>query len=334
MTTAQAPDQGTLRNQGHWRAKETSGHGMITAQGDWRAKETSGHGMTTAQAPDQGDWRAKETSGHGMTTAQAPDQQGYSVSQGGMTEGSDQSSSGGLVSNVVALFRGGSVQEKHGDFRATSPGISQQSSWGKFDFQEENVTNGRKFLAFHDGAPLSYHMAMTLMQQEHSNFLSEFLRKLRHGVGYKAYFFETPPVTREQAGHTQFEFVLIDAPSMYKIHTDESSFAEHFRKQRVGTIVTFENLGRDSLLVAPCPFLSNVTKKKSNNHFAHLATFVREGNEVQVNEFWKVVAEKMLDRLRSGPGRVWLSTSGLGIYWLHVRMDSYPKYYTYQPYKQ
>ena len=30
---------------------------------------------------------------------------------------------------------------------------------------------------------------------------------------------------------------------------------------------------------------------------------------------------------------LWVSTSGLGVYWLHVRLDSYPKYYQHAPYK-
>ena len=29
----------------------------------------------------------------------------------------------------------------------------------------------------------------------------------------------------------------------------------------------------------------------------------------------------------------WLSTAGMGVYWLHVRVDSRPKYYRYQGYK-
>ena len=31
---------------------------------------------------------------------------------------------------------------------------------------------------------------------------------------------------------------------------------------------------------------------------------------------------------------VWTSTSGLGVYWLHVRLDSRPKYYQHQPFKK
>jgi len=34
-----------------------------------------------------------------------------------------------------------------------------------------------------------------------------------------------------------------------------------------------------------------------------------------------------------GAQPVWLNTSGLGIYWLHIRLDSSPKYYTHAPYR-
>jgi hypothetical protein len=37
-------------------------------------------------------------------------------------------------------------------------------------------------------------------------------------------------------------------------------------------------------------------------------------------------------RLSARP--LWLSTSGLGVAWLHVRLDSRPKYYSYAPYRR
>ena len=30
---------------------------------------------------------------------------------------------------------------------------------------------------------------------------------------------------------------------------------------------------------------------------------------------------------------LWLSSAGLGIYWLHLRLDSRPKNYSFQPYR-
>ncbi|MDF9799652.1 hypothetical protein OKW21_004915 [Catalinimonas alkaloidigena] len=29
-----------------------------------------------------------------------------------------------------------------------------------------------------------------------------------------------------------------------------------------------------------------------------------------------------------------MSTSGLGVYWLHIRLDSRPKYYQFDPYRK
>jgi hypothetical protein len=42
--------------------------------------------------------------------------------------------------------------------------------------------------------------------------------------------------------------------------------------------------------------------------------------------------EKEEERFVSDERR-WLSTSGLGVSWLHMRLDSTPKYYNWQPYK-
>jgi len=57
---------------------------------------------------------------------------------------------------------------------------------------------------------------------------------------------------------------------------------------------------------------------------------VREAPIEQVEEFWKIVAEQYEVAINEVP--IWLSTHGLGVYWLHVRIDTYPKYYHYQPY--
>jgi hypothetical protein len=50
----------------------------------------------------------------------------------------------------------------------------------------------------------------------------------------------------------------------------------------------------------------------------------------QVGELWRVTAEALETRLGDVP--VWLSTAGLGVYWLHIRLDSRPKYYRHRPY--
>ena len=66
--------------------------------------------------------------------------------------------------------------------------------------------------------------------------------------------------------------------------------------------------------------------------FAHLASFVRDGGaSAQADRFLRATGEAVLERLGTRP--LWVSTSGAGVYWLHLRLDSDPKYYTYSPYR-
>jgi hypothetical protein len=45
-----------------------------------------------------------------------------------------------------------------------------------------------------------------------------------------------------------------------------------------------------------------------------------------------LLGKKAMERLESSSNRFWISTSGLGVPWVHVRLDRYPKYYQYGPY--
>jgi hypothetical protein len=98
-----------------------------------------------------------------------------------------------------------------------------------------------------------------------------------------------------------------------------------------GGVCSFANLGRDATLVSPVPLddLDDAT-------YSHLARFVREAPERQVLEFWKKAASTYLDVLKrkdKDDGRddevgTWFSTNGMGVAWLHLRIDDRPKYYS------
>ena len=45
---------------------------------------------------------------------------------------------------------------------------------------------------------------------------------------------------------------------------------------------------------------------------------------------WRTVGEAVSERITDRP--LWLSTAGGGVAWLHVRLDSRPKYYGHTPY--
>jgi hypothetical protein len=102
---------------------------------------------------------------------------------------------------------------------------------------------------------------------------------------------------------------------------DTESFAEHFRRDR--DVVTFASLGGDAVLVAPCP-------DPAGGNLAHLASFTATASPRRQQALWNAVGDAFAARIGARP--LWLSTAGHGVGWLHVRLDSRPKYYRHTDY--
>lgn len=93
----------------------------------------------------------------------------------------------------------------------------------------------------------------------------------------------------------------------------------------------FSNLDGSSMLIAPKNILLDDDTSKGDTVYGHLATFVRGAPTPQIVELWRLTALSFLKRLEvKSPNTVWLSTSGVGVAWLHFRLDSQPKYYQYK----
>ena len=62
---------------------------------------------------------------------------------------------------------------------------------------------------------------------------------------------------------------------------------------------------------------------------------MRGAAKEQQQLLWSLVAEQLQMRLYSGPrsSPVWLNTDGSGVPWLHVRLDSKPKYIKHAEYR-
>ena len=188
--------------------------------------------------------------------------------------------------------------------------------------QRELINNDRihQISIFESNKQITYLEVIELWQQDKS--FRTFFISLLADTPMPAYFWETPPVT-EATVDRAFEFVLIDSPKLADIEPDPSDF-KHYFESATEEVVTFSNLGNDALLVVPCP----ISKIPASTH---LANFVREAPESQQHLLWKTVGQSLQQRLNQQP--IWVSTSGLGVHWLHVRLDSRPKYYCYKPYK-
>lgn len=179
--------------------------------------------------------------------------------------------------------------------------------------------NGWKISLAQGGSTLAYADAVQCLRNDAS--FRDMLTTTVADTPFRACFWEVRPVASNTLDGP-FEFVVVDSPALASVSADRQSFAQYFRRGQ--SVVTFENLGGDATLVAPAP-------ASERSRYAHLLAFLRSAPESQVHEFWQAVGSAVANRLGAAP--LWLSTSGLGVHWLHVRLDSRPKYYTYAPYR-
>jgi hypothetical protein len=139
-------------------------------------------------------------------------------------------------------------------------------------------------------------------------------------VPFDAYCWECPPL-QETNLEQPFECVFVASPSLARMPLDREAFGEHFRPGC--RVVTFDNLGGDAVLVAPCP-------DTADGDFGHLASFTATASRAHQGALWEAVGYALESRIGRRP--LWLNTAGHGVAWLHVRLDSRPKYYRHVPY--
>ncbi|NEO99882.1 MAG: hypothetical protein F6K58_14615 [Symploca sp. SIO2E9] len=146
-------------------------------------------------------------------------------------------------------------------------------------------------------------------------------------IPYPAFFWETPPINQKTLEQT-FEFVTLNSPQLANVLPEPDAFAQHIGDSMNRDLVkVFPNLGGDALLIAPC-------QNGPQQHYTHLAKFVRCAPKKQIDKFWRTIGYTLEQTLQARePHPLWVSTSGLGVYWLHVRIDSFPKYYQHAPYR-
>ena len=171
------------------------------------------------------------------------------------------------------------------------------------------------------GTVLSYEEVIRLWRVD-AGFRALFIQTLRDAP-FEAYFWETPPVSNTTV--RDFEYVLVEAPALAGARADGNSFRNQFKAARHDDVAVFENLGQDACLIAPCP-------RGEPDDYPHLASFSRNASDGQQQQLWQQVGEVLAGVVGAEP--VWLSTSGLGVFWVHIRLDRRPKYYTFAPYRR
>jgi len=173
----------------------------------------------------------------------------------------------------------------------------------------------------HD-APLSFR-AYLLALRDDPAFADRYTAQLLDQAP-RAFFWEHPPLSASTLT-APAELALVPAPALAGQRQDPAPFADHFARNPDGGVAHFSNLGGDAELIAPCPAAA------ACDH-AHLAVFLRSAPKDAVRELWRATARAVLDRVGDAP--LWLSTSGLGVAWLHLRLDTRPKYIVHAPYRR
>ncbi len=153
----------------------------------------------------------------------------------------------------------------------------------------------------------------------------QFFSRLFRESSCDAFRWELPGLTVSTMAEP-FECVLINAPELHARPADSSVFADYFKNgEQFGAVTSFRNLGGDALMIVPVPPLAR-------SAFGHFAQFLRNAPDGQTEALWKVIGESVASAIGETP--LWLNTAGDGVAWLHVRLDSQPKYYRFAPYKR
>ncbi|GAB5407295.1 MAG: hypothetical protein Aurels2KO_55260 [Aureliella sp.] len=190
-----------------------------------------------------------------------------------------------------------------------------------WDTRIETLKDGRteRFVISKDNSPLSYANVLSLWQGN-AHFRSYYTRLLADS-SFAAYRWETPCVTTATLDR-DFEFVLLRSDALAR-PVDATAFRSHFSPG--AEVAVFPNLGGDAVLIVPCPVADL-------SIYGHLGSFIRHAPESQLHGLWQSVAVAMAERVSNRP--VWLSTAGMGVSWLHVRLDDRPKYYGHSAFRR
>lgn len=167
---------------------------------------------------------------------------------------------------------------------------------------------------------MTWREVLTLWQNDPE--FGRFYLRLLADVPFEAYFWEHPPITLGQLDK-DYEVSIYDSRVLAGKRADSRRFASFFEPDL--PVVSFLNLGGDARLIVPCP-------QAPEDAFTHLARFVRTAPEAQGVALLQLLGKTLL--AEASDEKIYLSTSGLGVYWLHIRLDERPKYYQSRRYRE
>lgn len=170
------------------------------------------------------------------------------------------------------------------------------------------------------GKRLNFKEVFTLWQ-ESAGFRSFYIKILADSP-FVAIYWEHPALL-DSLINKPYECILLSSDSLDKRTLDQTAFSAHFQ---IGSLVTdFDNLGKNARLVVPTP-------QGKLEPYKNLASFIRAKKVKQQHELFKRIGALVMKNI-DNQKHLWLNTAGNGVIWLHIRLDSRPKYYKTRNYK-
>jgi hypothetical protein len=192
-----------------------------------------------------------------------------------------------------------------------------------WEARRQPLDHGESVSVVLGGTAISFADALEALRRD-EDFRAFLLVELRNAP-FPAFFWETPPVTRATIARP-FEYVVIAAPSLDFVTANPRPFARQLAGAAADeTVASFMNPSGDAELISPRCL-------GARDAYGHFAAFLHSAPVAQQHDLLALTAIRALKTLSDRP--LWISTCGLGVFWLHVRLDSRPKYYSHAPYRQ
>ena len=166
-------------------------------------------------------------------------------------------------------------------------------------------------------------------------YITELFVKNIVDTQYQYCYLEFPPFSNDTKNN-KCEFIIIEATSFPK--GDYSAFSDIFNKSlnknNNATVVAFPNLSGDTMLICPLPkymnfdnngsFVTNLTNNRYNSICnSDLMSFLQLADTSIIYDLFSECAKQLLN-LYKNQKKVYFSTHGRGISWLHIRLCTQP----------
>jgi len=158
--------------------------------------------------------------------------------------------------------------------------------------------------------------------ENNPEFIDFYVQSLKD-FGFKAFFWEHPGLTKETISKS-YECILQKSRTLDSRTINENAFADYLHTSNGAE--DFMNLGKNARLVIP-------TKQSNAEIYKHLGSFLFNAEASQIHALFNKIGTIIPQELEKHP-MIWLNTAGMGVIWLHVRMDTKPKYYKTKNYKR